>query len=87
MKHIKFEQYQNCFDGEENENVCDNYILKSSNREMYLQKIGKTTLSIFDDKMNCLDNNESLPWNYFSWWACLYMCFYMSICWIIISLR
>ena len=28
---------------------------------MYLQETRKSTLSIFDDKTNYLDNNESLP--------------------------
>ena len=52
-----------CLHGEENENECDNYILKSIIHDMYLPKIRKSTLSIFDDKMNYLDNIESLPWN------------------------
>ena len=52
-----------CLDGEEKEKMSDNHILKSTNHEMYLQKIGKTTLSIFDDKRNYLDNIESLPWS------------------------
>ena len=62
-KNIKFEQYKICLDGEELENECINYILKSSNHDMYMQGIKKTALSIFDDKRNYLDNKESLPWN------------------------
>ena len=62
-KNIKFEVYKICLEGEENKNVSDNYILKSNNHEMYLQKIRKTTLSIFDDKKNYLDYIECLPWN------------------------
>ena len=61
-KHIKFEDYKTCLDGEENENVCSNYNLKSINHKMYMQEIIKSTLSIFDDKRNCLDNFESKPW-------------------------
>ena len=49
--------------GEELENECINYILKSINHDMYMQGIKKTTLSIFDDKRNYLDNVTSIPWN------------------------
>ena len=38
-KNNKFVEYKICLDGEENQNVCDNYILKLINHEMYLQKI------------------------------------------------
>ena len=51
-KNIKFEEYKICLDGEELENECINYILKSINRDMYMQGIKKKTLSIFDDKRN-----------------------------------
>ena len=64
-KHIKFEEYKICLDGEELENECVKYILKSINHNMYMQGIKKTTLSIFDDKRNYLDNITSIPWNYF----------------------
>ena len=50
-----------CLDGEESVIECDIYILKSINHDMYLQKIRKSTLSIFDDKKIYLDNNSSLP--------------------------
>ena len=36
-KHIKFEEYKICLDGEELENECVNYILKSINHNMYMQ--------------------------------------------------
>ena len=62
-KIIKFVEYKICLDGEELENECTNYILKSINHDMYMQGIKKTALSIFDDKRNYLDNVESLPWN------------------------
>ena len=61
-KNIKFEEYKIYLD-EVLENECINYILKSSNHDMYMQGIKKTTLSIFDDKRNYLDNVESIPWN------------------------
>ena len=62
-KYIKFEEYKICLDGEELENECVNYILKSINHDMYMQRIKKTTLSIFDDKRNYLNNIISIPWN------------------------
>ena len=61
--NIKFEEYKICLDGEEIENECVNYILKSINHDMYMQGIKKTALSIFDDKRNYLDNIRSIPWN------------------------
>ena len=62
-KNIKFEEYKICLDGEELENECINYILKSINHDMYMQGIKKTTLSIFDDKRCYINNIESNPWN------------------------
>ena len=62
-KNIKFVEYKICLDGEELENECVNYILKSINHNMYMQGIKKTTLSIFDDKRNYLDNITIIPWN------------------------
>ena len=62
-KNIKFEEYKICLDRKELENECINYILRSINHDMYMQGIKKTTLSIFDDKRNYLDNVESIPWN------------------------
>ena len=62
-KNIKFEEYKICLDGDELENEVINYILKSTNHDMYMQGIKKMTLSIFDDKRNYLDNITSIPWN------------------------
>ena len=61
-KNIKFGEYKICLVGEENVNECDNYILKSINHDMHLQKLRKTKLSSFDDKRNYINNIESLPW-------------------------
>ena len=61
-KNIKFVDYKICLNGEELENECVNYILKSINHDMYMQGVKKTTLSIFDDKRNYLDNITSIPW-------------------------
>ena len=62
-KNIKFEEYKKCLDGDDYEKECENYILRSVNHEMYLQKIKKSSLSIFDDERNYLSNIKSLPWN------------------------
>ena len=61
-KNIKFEEYKICLDGEELENECVNYILRSINHNMYMQGIKKTVLSNFDDKRNYLDI-KSIAWN------------------------
>ena len=61
--HIKFEEYYNCFFGGEYEKECDNYIIRSPNHEMYLQKVRKSTVSLFDDKRCDLNETEILPWN------------------------
>ena len=62
-KNFEFEEYKICLDGEELENECANYILRSINHYLYMQGFKKTTLSIFDDKRNYLDNIKSQPWN------------------------
>ena len=62
-KHIKFEEYYNCLFGGEYQKECDNYIVRSLNHEMYLQKVKKSTLSLFDDKRCYINENESIPWN------------------------
>ena len=62
-RHIKFEEYYNCLFGGENQKECDSYIIRSLNHEMYLQKVRKSTLSLFDDKRCYLNETESIPWN------------------------
>ena len=62
-KHIKFEEYYNCLFGGEYQKECDNYIIRSVNHEMILQKVRKSTLSIFDDKRCYINETESKPWN------------------------
>ena len=62
-KHIKFEDYYNCLFGGEHQKECDNYIIRSLNHEMYLQKVEKSTLSLFDDKRCYINETESIPWN------------------------
>ena len=62
-KHIKFEEYYNCLFGGEYQKECDIYIIPSLNHEMYLQKVKKSTLSLFDDKRCYINETESIPWN------------------------
>ena len=62
-KNIKFEEYKKCLDDEVYQQECDNYIIKSINHEMVLQKVKKTKVSIFDDKRCYINKIESVPWN------------------------
>ena len=62
-KHIEFEEYKKCLFGKEYQKECDNYIIRSLNHEMVLQKVRKSTLSIFDDKRCYINETESIPWN------------------------
>ena len=61
-KNIKFEEYYNCLFGRDYQQECDNYILRSIIHEMFLQKVKKSTLSIFDDKRCYINNIQSMPW-------------------------
>ena len=45
-KKNKFEEYKKCLDGEEYQEECNNYILRSINHELHLEEIKKSTLSI-----------------------------------------
>ena len=63
-KHIKFEEYKKCLDGEEYQRECNKYIIRSINHEMHLQEVKKIyTLSISDDKRCYINDIESIPWN------------------------
>ena len=62
-KHIKFEEYYNSLFGGEYQKKCNNYIIRSINHEIVLQKVKKSTLSIFDDKRCYINETESKPWN------------------------
>ena len=61
-KNIKFEKNKKCLDGEDYQQECDNYLIRSINHEMVLQKVKKLTLSIFDDKRCYINNIKSIPW-------------------------
>ena len=62
-KHIKFEEYYICLFGKEYQKECDIYNIRSLNHEMLLQKVRKSTLTIFDDKRCYINETESIPWN------------------------
>ena len=62
-KLIKFEEYYKCLFGGKYQKECDKYIIRYLNQEMYLQKVRKSTLSIFDDKRCYINETESIPWN------------------------
>ena len=62
-KHIPFEEYKICLDGEEYQRECDKNLLRSLNHEKYLQKVKKSTLSIFDHKRCYINETENKPWN------------------------
>ena len=61
-RNIELEEFYNCLFGREYQYECDNYILRSIDHEMMLQKVKKSTLSIFDDKRCYINNIESIPW-------------------------
>ena len=61
--NFRFEEYEKCLDGEKFHSEFYKFILKSIDHDMYLQEIQKSTLSVFDDKGNYLDNNINLPSN------------------------
>ena len=63
-KHFNFEEHEKCLDGENYQEKCDNYLLRTVNHEMYLQKTKRSTLSLFDDKRCYINETESKPWNY-----------------------
>ena len=62
-KNIKFEECKKCSDGDDYQQECNNYIIRSTNHEMVLQEVKKSTLTIFDDKRCYINNIESKPWN------------------------
>ena len=62
-KNNKFHEYKKCLDGKEYQQECDNCIIRSINHEMHIQKVKKSTLSIFDHKRCYINNIESKPRN------------------------
>ena len=62
-KNFKFEDLYYCLFGGKYQQECDNYIIRSINHEMYLQRRKKSTLSQFDDKLCYINETESKPWD------------------------
>ena len=62
-KNIKFEEYYTCLFGGEFQKECNNFIIRSLNHDMFLQKVTKNSLSAFDEKRCYLNNIESIPWD------------------------
>ena len=62
-KNFNFDEYYNCLFGGKYQQDCDNYIIRSNNHEMYLQRVKKSTLSIFDDKRCYINETKNKPWN------------------------
>ena len=46
-RNKKFEEYKKCLDGEDYQHECDNYIIRSNNHEMVLQKVKKIYIIYF----------------------------------------
>ena len=46
-KHVKFEEFKKCLDGEEYQRECNNYILRSVDHEMHLQETKKNQYYLF----------------------------------------
>ena len=62
-KGIKFREYYNRLFGGEYQKGCDNFLIRSLNHEMYLQRVENTTFFAIDYK-RCYENNiENTPWN------------------------
>ena len=53
-KIVKFEEYYNYLFGGELKKECDKHIIRSIIHEMFLQKVHKSTLTPFDEKICCL---------------------------------
>ena len=69
-KNLKNEEYYKCLYGGKYQIECDysisyiiyNYIVRSLDHETYLQRIRKSTLSVFDDKRCYISSIENIPW-------------------------
>ena len=61
-KNYKFDEYKKCLDGEEYQQECHNYFIRSINHEIYLQPVKKSTLSLFDDKRCYINETKHELW-------------------------
>ena len=59
-KNIRLEEYIKRLYRDDYERECDNYILRSVDHEIYLQKIKKSSLSLFDDKRCYINETQSI---------------------------
>ena len=59
---LKMEK-NNCLFGGEYQKECDNYVIRSINHGMYLQKVRKSTLPPFDEKRRYTNKIENISWN------------------------
>ena len=64
VENINFEECFSCLFGKEYQKKCDNYVIRSINHDMYMQKVTKNSLSAFDEKRKYINKIESEPWNY-----------------------
>ena len=55
-KNIRFEEYCNCLFGGDYQKECDNFVIRSLNHDIFLQKVTKISLSAFDEKRCYLRN-------------------------------
>ena len=56
-----FGDYKKCLDGEDYQNECDNYNIRSLIHELYLQRVKKSTLTQYDDKRCSESKIETKP--------------------------
>ena len=45
MLTIKIDQFYTCFFGDDYQQVCDSYVFRSMNHEMFFRKVRKNSLS------------------------------------------
>ena len=62
-RSIKFEEYYICLFGGKYQQECENYLIRSLNHEMYLQRVKTSTLSQFGEKRCYVKEIKILPWN------------------------
>ena len=65
-KDNKFGENKKCLDGQEYQQECDNYLIRSLNHKRYLQRVRKSTLSQFDDKRCYINETKNDLWKTYS---------------------
>ena len=61
-KNFKFEEYYNCLFGGDYRREDENYVIRSIDHDLLLQKVTKISLSASDEKRCYLNHIESIPW-------------------------